>query len=83
MHAPLNRHALGYLAFQTGWSAEQAKARIIRGVMDGEALIIIGFHRFDTDSPTDPDICTSAAFEELLKFVKDQGLRVLPLKEAL
>jgi len=81
MYKPLNRYGLGYLAFQTGWNAKQIKARILRGVMNGEDLIIIGFHRFDTVSPTDPDICTSDVFEEILQFVSEKNYRVLPLKE--
>ncbi len=81
MHKPFNRYGLGYLAYQTGWTAKQVKARILRGVMDGEDLIIIGFHRFDTDSPIDPDICKSEDFEEILRFVSEKDYQVLPLKE--
>ncbi len=82
MHAPLNRQALGYLAFQTGWGAEVVIQRILRGIAAREKLIIIGFHRFEAVDEGYTDSCEAEVFREILGFVKSQGLRVLPLCEA-
>ncbi|MCB5266276.1 MAG: polysaccharide deacetylase family protein [Candidatus Cloacimonetes bacterium] len=82
MHHPLNRKALGYLAYQSGWSSDIVKRRIQRGILNQEALIIIGFHRFDTDSDEYADSCPSPTFREILQYTKDLGLKVLPLAEA-
>lgn len=82
MHAPLNRHALGYLAFQTGWNAEPVKLRILRGLANNERIIIIGFHRFNAASDGYMDSCTDEVFRDILSFVGQHKLRVLPLAEA-
>jgi len=82
MHAPVNRHALGYLAFQTGWDAQPVKQRILRGITNGERLIIIGFHRFNATSEGYMDSCSDAVFRDILQFVQEHELRVLPLAEA-
>lgn len=82
MHTPLNVHALGYLPFQSGWTAEIIKNRIRRGMANGESLIVIGFHRIE-----DPDYiynadCPIEVFNEILDYVHGLGLEVLPLSEA-
>lgn len=82
MHHPLNRKALGYLAYQSGWPADIVKRRIQRGIANREALIIIGFHRFDTDSDEYADSCPSPIFREILQYTQDLQLKVLPLAEA-
>lgn len=82
MYSPINRQALGYLAFQTGWSSQVVKQRIMRGIAAGEALIIIGFHRFNADNQGFTDSCPDTAFREILSFVNDKKLRVLTLAEA-
>lgn len=83
MHHPINTQNLGYLPFQTGWTASEIKARIYRGIASNEALIIIGFHRFDADTSIFTDNCSSEEFRNTLRFLKDNKFRVLPLKEAL
>ncbi len=82
MHEPLNRHALGYLAFQTGWTAQPVKQRILRGIANGESLIIIGFHRFNAEDEGFVDSCSEEAFRDILSFVHSHDLKVLPLAEA-
>lgn len=82
MHAPLNRKALGYLPFQTGWSAQQIKQRILRGIAARERLIIIGFHRFDATDEGYTDSCEGEVFRAILSFVSEMELKVLPLCEA-
>ncbi|MFA7543512.1 MAG: polysaccharide deacetylase family protein [Candidatus Cloacimonadaceae bacterium] len=82
MYCPINRQALGYLAFQTGWNQQVIKQRIVRGIAAGEALIIIGFHRFNAEDQSYTDSCSDTVFREILSFVKEKNLRVLPLAEA-
>lgn len=82
MHHPLNRKALGYLAYQGGWSSEIIKRRIQRGIANQEALIVIGFHRFDSESEGYADSCPSPIFREILQYTQGLGLQVLPLAEA-
>lgn len=82
MHEPLNRHALGYLAFQTGWDAQPVKQRILRGLARSERLIIIGFHRFNAETEGYMDSCSDDVFRDILEFVRDKELKVLPLAEA-
>lgn len=82
MHTPLNVHALGYLPFQSSWTAEIIKNRIRRGMANGESLIVIGFHRIE-----DPDYiynadCPLSEFVDILSYVHALGLEVLPLSEA-
>lgn len=82
MHHPLNRKSLGYLAYQSGWPAEIVKRRILRGISNQEALIIIGFHHFDSGDEQYADNCSSPTFREILQFTYDLELEVLPLAEA-
>ena len=82
MHHPLNRKALGYLAFQSDWSADIVKRRIQRGILSQEALIIIGFHRFDVDDDEYGNSCPSPTLREILQYTHDLQLKVLPLAEA-
>ncbi|MCK9556865.1 MAG: polysaccharide deacetylase family protein [Candidatus Cloacimonadaceae bacterium] len=82
MHSPIDRKALGYLAFQSGWTEEPVKHRILRGIMNNESIIIIGFHRFDADTNDYQDSCSSPVFRNILSFLQAQNLKVLPLHEA-
>jgi len=83
MQRPVNRRALGYLSFQSGWTADQIKDRIKRGIARGEALIIIGFHRIETPEGGYNDNCPATELEEIMRFVSGKGLRVMTLSEAL
>lgn len=82
MHVPLNTDVLGYLPFQSGWTAQIIKDRIIRGMMNDESLIIIGFHRIEDNSSSYNANCPLEEFKEILAFVKQHDLEVLPLAEA-
>jgi peptidoglycan/xylan/chitin deacetylase (PgdA/CDA1 family) len=82
MYPPINRKALGYLSFQSSWSAEPVINRILRGIANNEALIIIGFHRFDAESLGYEDSCSSEVFRTILSFLQQKQLQVMPLKEA-
>ncbi|MDP2174230.1 MAG: polysaccharide deacetylase family protein [Candidatus Cloacimonadaceae bacterium] len=83
MQAPVNRLALGYLPFLGEWTAAQIKDRIMRGIANRESIIIIGFHHIETpDAPT-YDNCPTSELREIMRFVSERGLRVLPLAEAI
>lgn len=83
MHDPVNPLALGYLPFQTGWTADQIKDRIMRAVANREAIVIIGFHHIETPNAVTYDNCPAADLREIMRFVSERGLRVLPLAEAM
>lgn len=82
MSIPINRYSLGYFPYQTGWSAQVVKDRIQRGIADRENLIIIGFHRLDGPPSSYPTDCSLATFTEIVRYVNELGLTVLPLDEA-
>ena len=83
MHAPVDRLNLGYLPFQSGWTAQRVKARITRGMADREALVIIGFHRIETPGAGYQDNCPAAELEEICRWLRDTGLEVMTISEAM
>lgn len=83
MHKPFNQLGLGYLPYQYSWHAGKIKDRILRGIAAKENLVIIGFHRFETDPLLYPDTCSAVDFEEILQWIKGKGIRVLTLSEAM
>ncbi len=82
MFTPLNVLDLGYLPFQSDWTAEIMKQRVLKGIADGENLIILGFHRIDEPDTPFGDNCSIQDFSALLAFIHQLGLEVLPLSEA-
>lgn len=83
MYKPYNKLGLGYLPYQNTWTANQIKDRIVRGIAAKENLIVIGFHRFETDPQVFPDTITASVFEEILQWISAKGIRVLTLSEAM
>jgi peptidoglycan/xylan/chitin deacetylase (PgdA/CDA1 family) len=81
--APVNRKLLGYYAFYSSYTAADVKSRIVRGIQNKEALIILGFHRVTVNTGDYPTNCPPAAFAEIVKFVHKTDLRVMTLREAL
>jgi len=73
---------LGYLAFQSSWTADIYKERIRRGIANGEDLIILGFHAIEEPDNIYGTNCPVSEFEEILNFINHLGLEVLPLSEA-
>jgi peptidoglycan/xylan/chitin deacetylase (PgdA/CDA1 family) len=80
---PVNRRYLGYFSYESTFSADHAIGRIIRGIQQEEAVIIIGFHRVCDDLSSHPNVCTPQDFEKILRFVHDAGLQVLHLQQAM
>lgn len=83
LQAPVNPLALGYLSVQPGWGAEVVTDRIARGVANGEAMILIGFHRVGDTDPNAANNCTVADFRRILAYVQSRGLRVMTVSDAL
>lgn len=80
MYYPIDRRNIGYFAYLTSYTAEDVFLRITEGILNKEALIVIGFHRFDDENHTHS--CSREDFEKILKFIKEQGLEVITIKEA-
>jgi peptidoglycan/xylan/chitin deacetylase (PgdA/CDA1 family) len=82
MFEPINRFSLGYLPFQSGWTADNIIHRLQAGIANGEAIIIIGFHRIETPTGGYNDNCPLAEFIRILDWVHSKGLEVLTVSEA-
>lgn len=80
MYHPIDRKNIGYFAYLTSYTVADVFVRISEGILNKEALIVIGFHRFDDDSHTHS--CSINDFEAILRFIKEQGLEVITIKEA-
>ncbi|PKN72236.1 MAG: hypothetical protein CVU50_08090 [Candidatus Cloacimonetes bacterium HGW-Cloacimonetes-3] len=84
MYDPVDRHSLGYFTFQSGWSASIVIERIRRGIANRESLIVLGFHRIDGGENEDyaQDNCPLSEFADILRYINNLKLEVLPLAEA-
>jgi peptidoglycan/xylan/chitin deacetylase (PgdA/CDA1 family) len=82
MYQPIDRYNLGYLPFQSGWTADVIKDRVVRGIANHESLIIIGFHRIGYPTDEYGANCPENVFSEIMSYVYEKGLEVLPLDEA-
>jgi len=79
---PINRLNLGYFSYKSENTASSAISRIIRGIENGENIIIIGFHRVINDLDSHPNACTPEDFREILDFIQSSNLEVSTLKNA-
>lgn len=82
-HKIINRKFLGYFAYQSSYSAQNAIGRIIRGLENNETLIILGFHQVSNELESHPSACSLEAFREIVEFVKRINLPVKTLKKAI
>lgn len=82
MYIPLNRFDLGYFAYQTQYNPEMVKQRIIRACNNGQALVIIGFHRVSDNPTLAVDNCTIKDFEDIIAWIYDQNFQVMTMKNA-
>jgi len=81
-YAPVDRTDLGYYVYLTGYTAENVKARILRAIQNKECLITIGFHRFLDEADGHPTNCKPNDLYEILRFINDNELEVITIKEA-
>ncbi|MCK9309337.1 MAG: polysaccharide deacetylase family protein [Candidatus Cloacimonetes bacterium] len=82
MFQPIDRHSLGYFPYQNGWTASLMKERIRRGIVNHESLVVLGFHRIGDASSSYEDNCPASVFAEIINYIHQLGLEVLPLSEA-
>jgi len=82
MRLPLNRFDLGYYAYQTEYTPQMVKERIIRGSINGEALIVIGFHQISENNIDAIDYCRTEDFEEILCWLAEKEYIVMRLDQA-
>jgi peptidoglycan/xylan/chitin deacetylase (PgdA/CDA1 family) len=81
MYKPIDRLNIGYFAYLSSYSAEEAIMRITEGILEKETLIVIGFHRFN--DPNHTHSCTEAEFYRILKFIASLELEVVTLKRGI
>jgi len=82
MHIPLSRLSLGYLPYQSGWTADNVIKRIQQGIANGEDLIIIGFHRIETVTGGYYDNCPLEELTRIMDWVQDKRLPVMTVSQA-
>ncbi|MCB5229145.1 MAG: polysaccharide deacetylase family protein [Candidatus Cloacimonetes bacterium] len=82
MQAPVDGKHLGYFSFQDGWTAQEVKARILRGLANQEALIIIGFHSVGDDISYYGN-CPPSELEALCGWLQSANLPTMTLSEAM
>lgn len=80
---PVNRAYLGYFSYESTFTPQHAIGRIIRGIEQQEAVIIIGFHRVCNDLSSHPNVCLPEDFSEILNYIHAAGLHVTTLHEAM
>lgn len=83
IHIPINRFDLGYFAYQTEYNSEMVKQRINMGSINGEVLIVIGFHRISDDPGYALAKCTIKDLEEILNWVAEKDFQVMRLDKAI
>ena len=77
---PLN---LSYTSYQSSWDVSQISARITRGIIDHEDLIILGFHTVHPDVSISGINCSPQTFSMILDFIHSRGLRVMTISQAI
>ena len=80
--APIDRTDLGYYAYLSGYSAANAKARIMRAKQNKECIVTIGFHRVLEQSDGHPTNCKPEDFYKIMQFIDDNNFEVITIKEA-
>ena len=83
MKCPLDRYSLGYYYASNTDGSEKIIGRILRGIVNHECLVIIGFHRVCEDKASHPRAITPQEFREIMEFVKDRSLRVMTISKAI
>lgn len=79
---PLDREHLGYFAYQTDFTAQDAINRIQLACERHEVIVTIGFHRILNTPAGHPRNCTPDDFSEIIEFIHNNDFQVLTLKAA-
>lgn len=82
MHTPIDRTDLGYYVYLSGYTAENAKARILQAKQNKECIVIIGFHRVLEEADGHPSNCKPDDFYKIMQFISDNDLEVITINEA-
>ena len=80
---PLNLDRLGYYEVHKTDDIKSLLMRIDHGTIEGECLIILGFHRFCLNNPESVTEIEISTFQELLTEIKKRSLMVVTLTEAI
>ena len=81
-YAPIDRTDLGYYSYNSSYSAENAKARILQAVENNECLIILGFHRVMEEADGHPCNSLLVITCSNMQFISDNHLEVITINEA-
>ncbi len=82
MKYPVDRKYIGYFFYQSSYTAEDAIARIQRGISNQECLVVLGFHRIKEETGNAPDNCKPDDFRIILEYLDLNGFEVITIKEA-
>jgi peptidoglycan/xylan/chitin deacetylase (PgdA/CDA1 family) len=79
---PLNLDRLGYYEVHKTDDINSLLMRIDHGILEGECLIIFGFHRFCYDDPKYSTEMKLSTFQQLLEVIRKRNLHVATLTDA-
>lgn len=79
---PLNLDRLGYYQVQNNDDAKSLLLRISHGIVEGECLIIFGFHKFTEGGADFITEIHVSVFKEFIDEIKKRNLEVVTLSEA-
>jgi peptidoglycan/xylan/chitin deacetylase (PgdA/CDA1 family) len=81
----VDRTELGYFAVKSAFTADDITVRVEEAKRLGSPLVIIGFHviQADTALPLPVYWCRESVFRGFLKYLKDQHIRPVTIKEAM
>lgn len=80
---PIDPLYLSYTSYQSSWGANKVSARITRGIVDQEDLIILGFHSMSPNAGVSGINCDPQTFSEILSFIRARSLRVMTVSDAI
>ncbi len=81
-HCPLNTDRLGYYQVEDNDDSNSLLMRVTHGIIEGECLIIFGFHSFTNDEPNSITNIRFTVFKEFLEGLNKQNIEVVTLSEA-
>lgn len=79
---PLNKDRLGYYQVQDTDDENSLLMRVTHGIVEGECLIIFGFHQFTVNEPTFICMMKISIFQKFLEGLKNRNLEVVTLSQA-
>lgn len=83
LHSPIDPLRLSYTSFQSSWGLSQISARITRGIIDHEDLIILGFHSLYSEDSVSNINCDPQTFAMIIAYLESRDLRVMTISQAI